>query len=86
MTCEASFFASHKIKTILHQSTRHKLTTIKKNDTDINCSVYTWKSKNAGLQMCLFLVLVQPIIKIKGDHDVQKDIHSSPQFPGTDSG
>lgn len=37
-------------------------------------------------QICLLLVLVQPIIEIKGSHDVQQQIHTSPQFPGTGSG
>ena len=53
---------------------------------DINCNVYIWKSKNGELPMCLFLVWVQPIIKIKGGHDVQQQICTSPQFPGMGSG
>lgn len=56
------------------------------HDIGVNGSVYIWKSKNAELQMCIFLAGVQLIIKIKGGHDAQKDIHSSPQFLGTGSG
>lgn len=35
--------------------------------------------------MCLFVALVQAITKIKGSHDLQQRIHTSPQFPGMGS-